>query len=155
MAHLQERYPSTFRHPHRTQVMAQIYLPLVLATLLFFIIPTMGLILMPNPLGVGSGQWAAIALIWLLAPFFVLIMLGLVITIALIFLIYRLTVKLPTWTQKVRMWMEQGGILVLNWCNRWVQPVVHAHTIFAMLQRATTLLRHPSEMMRFKSGEQG
>ena len=134
--------------------MAQIYLPLVLATLLLFIIPTMGLILTPKPLGVGSGQWAAIALIWLLAPFIVLIMLGLVITVALIFLIYRLTVKLPTWTQKVRMWMEQVEILVLSWCNRWVQPIVQAHTIFAMLQRAITLLRHPSEMMRFKLNQE-
>lgn len=153
MAHPRERYPSTFRRQHRTQVLTQIYLPLVFATLLLFIIPTIGLILTPNPLGVGGGQWAAIALMWLLAPFFVIIVLGLVVTVALIILLNRLTINLPIWTQKVRTWLDRMGILVLDWCNRLAQPIIQVSAVYAVIRRAIILLSHPSEIMRLKSGE--
>jgi hypothetical protein len=153
MAHPRERYPSTFRRQHRTQVLTQIYLPLVFATLLLFIIPTIGLILTPNPLGVGGGQWAAIALMWLLAPFFVIIVLGLVVTVALIILLNRLTINLPIWTQKVRTWLDRMGILVLDWCNRLAQPIIRVSAVYAVIRRAIILLSHPSEIMRLKSGE--
>lgn len=153
MAHPRERYPSIFRRHHRTQVLTQIYLPLVLATLLLFIIPTIGLIFAPNPLGVSSGQWAAIALMWLLAPFFVIVVLGLVVVIALIILLYRLTINLPIWTQKVRTWLDRTGIMVLDWCNRLVQPIIQVHAVYAVVRRAINLLSHPSEIMRLKSGE--
>jgi hypothetical protein len=153
MAHPRERYPSTFRRQHRTQVLTQIYLPLVFATLLLFIIPTIGLILTPNPLGVGGGQWAAIALMWLLAPFFVIIVLGLVVTVALIILLNRLTNNLPIWTQKVRTWLDRMGILVLDWCNRLAQPIIRVSAVYAVIRRAIILLSHPSEIMRLKSGE--
>ncbi len=153
MAHPREHYPSTFRRQHRTQVLTQIYLPLVFATLLLFIIPTIGLILTPNPLGVGGGQWAAIALMWLLAPFFVIIVLGLVVTVALIILLNRLTINLPIWTQKVRTWLDRMGILVLDWCNRLAQPIIRVSAVYAVIRRAIILLSHPSEIMRLKSGE--
>ncbi|MCX8025158.1 MAG: hypothetical protein N3A60_08150 [Thermanaerothrix sp.] len=141
MAYPQERPPSIFRRRHRTQVLVQIYLPLVLAALLLFIIPTVSLILTPNPLGVGSGQWAAIALIWLLAPFSVVIILVLMITVALIILLHRLMINLPSWTQLLRVWIERIGILVLSWCNRWAQPVIHVHGIWAAVRHAVIFLK--------------
>lgn len=141
MAHPRERYPSIFRRHHRTQVLTQIYLPLVLATLLLFIIPTIGLILTPNPLGVGSGQWAAIALMWLLAPFFVVVLLILIFTVVLIILLYRLMIHLPIWTQQLRAWIERIGVLILSWCNRGVQPIIRVHSILAAVQHAVTLLK--------------
>ncbi|KPL82879.1 hypothetical protein SE15_12630 [Thermanaerothrix daxensis] len=124
---------------HRKQVFIQIYFPLAVALLLFLILPTAALIFTLNPLGVGSGQWAAIALIVLISPLFILILLSLVISVALAVLLYRLTANLPIWTERLLAGVERVRNGVINWSDRSVQPVFAVHSMLAVWRRARDL----------------
>ncbi|WP_299024373.1 hypothetical protein [uncultured Thermanaerothrix sp.] len=147
-----EKQPKRFSpisiRQHQKQVLAQIYLPIALALLLIVILPIAALIFTPSPLGVVSGQWAAIALIWLMGPFFVLILFGIVISVALIVVFYRLMVNLPNWTQWLLTGVQRVRDIVKIWGDRSVQPVLSVYGIIAAWQRAVGLLWQFVEAIR-------
>jgi len=125
---------------HRQQRWLQIYLPLILAAVVLIIVPALGLILNPSPLGVATGHWAAIAVIWLAAPLLVLSLLGVTAIGALIYLLKRLTETVPRLSWRILTAIMHLQSNVRHWSDRSAQPFISIQSLIAGLRRGRALL---------------
>lgn len=116
-----ERSQSSSRH--RRQVFWQIVLPVVLAAaggIFLIVILSLGTI---NG-STASAQWASIAIIWMIIPFLVLGLLAGLGLAAMIYLIARLTHKLPTFTHLVHTYLQIIEIRTKILLNKVAQPQI-------------------------------
>jgi hypothetical protein len=125
---------------HRQQRWLQIYLPLILGVIVLLFMPVVVLILNPSPLGVASAQWAAIAVIWLVAPLLVLSLLGLMVVGVLVYLIQRITGSIPRlswWVLTAMVYLQKR---VRHWGDRSASLLISVKSLMAGLSRGRDLL---------------
>lgn len=95
---------------HRRQVVWQILMPVIAAGVVFL---GLGLLMVLTPtLGTSrTGHWAAISLIWLIAPLIIFVMLFLTLNIGLIYLMNKLLQVLPPY---LRIGQIYSQVMVLR-----------------------------------------
>lgn len=108
---------------HRRQVIWQIIFPVVLAAAGgIFLIVLLSLSTIAG--STASAQWASIATIWLIIPLLVAGVLVALTLAGLIFLIARLTQKLPTFTHLIHTYLQIINIRVGILLDHLVQPQI-------------------------------
>ncbi len=108
---------------HRRQVFWQIVLPVVLAAaggIFLIVILSLATVNGSNV----SAQWSSIATIWIVIPFLVLGLFAGLALAGMIFLIARLTHKLPTYTHLVHTYLQIIEIRTKILLNKVAQPQI-------------------------------
>lgn len=111
---------------HRRQVILQIWLPIVLVTLVVLAAAVMAVVFSGTG-GVDAGQLASISVIWLVLPFIVSGLLFLLFTLGMIFILARALRILPVYTHLVQLYANIINVRVTDFMDRLARPVIEAH----------------------------
>lgn len=126
---------------HRRQVIWQIIFPVVLAAVGGVVLVVMVSLAAING-STASSQWASIATIWLVLPLLVIGLLFALVTAGMIFLLARLTQKLPTFTHLVHTYLQIINIRLGILLNRVAQPQISTLSRWAALKAFWSSLLH-------------
>lgn len=108
---------------HRRQVIWQIWMPVIAAGVVFL---GLGLLVVLTPtLGTSrTGHWAAISMIWLIAPLIIFVMLFLALNIGLIYLFNKLLRVLPPYLRVGQIYSQVMVLRVKALCDRLARPFI-------------------------------
>jgi hypothetical protein len=108
---------------HRQQVGTQIILPIVLAGLLM--IALIVIISLATFRGGGDvGRWAAISEMWLILPVLIIGLVGLALTIGLVYLLAKLLGILPVYTGIAQDYVNKARSYVIHAADMVVEPIL-------------------------------
>jgi len=108
---------------HRRQTFWQILLPVILASL--GVIALIVLLSLGTARGTApTGQWAAIATIWLVIPFLFITLLFITFTVVFIFLIARLRRGLPAYARLGQIYLQIFSLKVDSFLTRLSRPQI-------------------------------
>lgn len=115
--------PSPSFQKHRRQVVWQILMPVIAAGVVFL---GLGLLMVLTPTLETSrtGHWAAISLIWLIAPLIIFVMLFLTLNIGLIYLMNKLLRVLPPYLRTGQIYSQVMVLRVKAFCDRLANPFI-------------------------------
>ena len=108
---------------HRKQVGTQIVLPVVLAGILMIVmIVIIGLATFRD--GGDVARWAAISTIWMIIPALFIGLVGLAVTIGLIYLFAKLLDILPIYTGIAQDYVNKARSYIIHAADRAVRPII-------------------------------
>ncbi|GIV64742.1 MAG: hypothetical protein KatS3mg046_002 [Bellilinea sp.] len=115
--------PSPSFQKHRREVIWQIFMPVILAGLMFL---GLGLLMVLTPtLGTSrTGHWAAISTIWLISPLILFAVLFLALNIGLIYLMNKILKVLPPYLRVGQVYSQVMVLRVRAFCDRLARPFI-------------------------------
>jgi len=117
---------------HRKQVVWQVILPVVLASLLI-----VALIVLINIVTFNQGgdvaRWAAISTIWIVIPIMIGLLIFLALMVGLVYLMKKLLNITPTYTGMAQDYVHIGAMYVRRAADAIVKPVLQLNGILASI----------------------
>ena len=112
---------------HRRQFLWQILLPLLLVTLLVLTSAVLAAV-DAAPGNVPTGQWAAISLIWLIAPVIAGLLIFMALTAGFIFLLAKLLRITPVYTRLAHLYVQIFAVRFTVILDRICEPFIRVQS---------------------------
>jgi hypothetical protein len=131
-----ERNPVT-QQAHRSQVLWQITIPLVIAAIVILVLAVLAATGSPQ----GASLWADIALIWLIIPVMIASLILLVLLAGLAYAVTWLVRTIPGYAMRAQNFMIMATSQVERLGDVIVEPILRVNAILASLQALGHSLR--------------
>ena len=118
---------------HRRQRTSQIFLPMILAGIVFLAVVVLVIIATANGTG-DVGRWAAVSTIWIVIPTCIAGLMFLVVLGGLVYLMGRLLGVAPTYTGKAQDFVHRLAIRIRLIADKIVKPVFAVNGFGATLK---------------------
>jgi hypothetical protein len=104
----------------RRRIWTQIYLPLIIG-ILVIVVSAVTVVLT----GAGDASvWADVSIVFMSLPIFVLSLIFLAASVAVVYALFRLKAVLPIPLRRLRQYIDRGGVSIEKIADRSVQPVL-------------------------------
>jgi hypothetical protein len=130
-----------FKEQHKKDVIWQIWVPVAFGALAMLALGLLAIFSLQTGAD-ASARWGHVATIWLMLPFFVVILVIFIILTALIFGVTKLTSILPGYSAIAQMYARIMAAKVKNLADRSVSPFIQAEAVKAAAGRSWLAVRY-------------